>query len=250
MTVVVATLMCDRKRHSEMIGLPAMLRLRGDCAFYVNYETNLVRAPFTTPGTEPWAESIAALHESGRPWEYDTWSASSTWRDAPQFDQDQARLEPICIARNMARTYAIATGATHLVFVDADVVVRPDGLERLLALDVPLCGGYVPGRGAHSSGRYVFGERMRRDNLIFCKHGTLGYSLIRRDLFEVLPFRHGPHPLPEHRGTYLSEDPAFAADAEIYYGAEWVIDMGCTAEHIDNPHEPLTEATATEGGHL
>jgi hypothetical protein len=180
----------------------------------------------------------------------DMWEVASTWQNAPAYDQDQARLEPICIARNMARAYAIATGATHLLFVDADVVVHPDGLERLLALDVPLCGGYVPGRGAHNHTYYVFGERARIDNLIYCKHGTLGYCLIRRDLFEVLPFRHGPHPLPAYRHVHLSEDPAFAADAEIYYGAEWVIDMNCTAEHIDNPAEPLTLDRAATGGTL
>lgn len=244
MTVVVATLMCDRKRHSEMVGLPAMLQLRGDCSFYVNYETGLADE------LSLWGQSMRALRASGCPHDWDEWECLGTWRKAPRFDQDQARLEPICIARNMARSYAIATGATHLLFVDADVVVQPDGLERLLALDVPLCGGYVPGRGAHKHAYYVFGERMRRDNLIYCKHGTLGYALIRRDLFEVLPFRHGPHPSPAHRGTYLSEDPAFAADAEVYYGAEWVIDMNCTAEHVDNPAEPLTLDAAATGGHL
>lgn len=246
MTVVVATLMCDRKRHSEMVGLPAMLRLRGDCAFYVNYESTDDLAW----DASRWALADEFKGGKGRRIDFERWERMSTWLTRPAYDQDQARLEPICIARNMARGYAIATGATHLLFVDADVVVQPDGLERLLALNVPLCGGYVPGRGAHKHAHYVFGERMRRDNLIYCKHGTLGYALIRRDLFEVLPFRHGPHPLPEHRGTYLSEDPAFAADAEVYYGAEWVIDINCTAEHVDNPAEPLTLGTAATGGHL
>jgi hypothetical protein len=228
--IVVATLLCDLKAASAFVGPPAMLRLEGDCTFYVNIETE---------HRTGWAASREWMAASGRPFAWDIWSRSSSWSVRSERDQDSSRLEPICVARNMARAYALATGATHLLFVDADVVVKPDGLQRLLALKVPLCGGLVPGRGAHA-GRavYVFGERSRSGSLINCAHGTLGYCLIRRDLFEVVPFRWGPHPI--ERGVMLSEDPAFAADAQLHYGAEWIIDTTVTAEHVDDPAKPLT----------
>jgi hypothetical protein len=235
--IVVATLLCDRKQHDEMAGLPAMLNVRGDCHFYINYETQDESA---------WWKSRQKVVASSRPYAFDFWHRNSTWHQRSAVDQDSSRLEPICIARNMARAYAIATGATHLLFVDADVVVNADGLERLIALDTPLCGGYVPGRGVHNAGYYVFGQRSNDGTLIRCAHGTLGYCLIRRELFEVIPFRWGAHPLPEHRGVMLSEDPAFGADAETYYGAEWIIDTRITAQHIGN----LDEANARSGGHL
>lgn len=239
--IVVSTLLCDRKRGSEMSALPAMLRLEPpegvELRYYVNCETGDVGA---------WQASHAALEQSGRAYDCDYWQRASTWSKAPAYDQDQARLEPICVARNMARAYAVAMGASHLLFIDADVVVQPDGLRRLLAHDVRLIGGLVPGRGAHAAMRYVFGERWHRDNLIVCAHGTLGYCLIRRDLFEVIPFRWGPHPLHEHRNVMLSEDPCFGADAEVYYGAEWMIDTSVTAEHVGD----LREHEAAHGGHL
>jgi hypothetical protein len=235
--IVVATLLCDAKRRDEMTGLPAMLNVRGDCNFYVNYETH-------DSGT--WWASRQKVVASGRPYAFDFWQRESTWHARARADQDSSRLEPICIARNMARAYAISMGASHLLFVDADVVVNADGLERLLELNTPLCGGYVPGRGVHNTGHYVFGQKHKDGHLIYCAHGTLGYCLIRRDLFEVIPIRWGAHPSPEHRGVMLSEDPAFAADAERYYGATWVIDTRITAQHIGE----LDEVNAREGGHL
>jgi hypothetical protein len=235
--ILVATLLCDRKAGTQLIGLPAMLGIEGDCAFYLNIETTRQKT---------YDPALQALTGSGRPWHLDVWGRQSSWSRRSQVDQDQSRLEPICVARNMARALAVAIGATHLLFVDSDVVVQPDGLQRLLALDVALCGGLVPGRGAHA-GRavYVFGERMRKGNLINCAHGTLGYCLIRRDLFEVIPFRWGPHPI--ERGVMLSEDPAFAADALKQYGAEWWIDATATAEHRDDPARPMTLDQAMNG---
>lgn len=246
MTIVVATLFCDRKHRSEMVALPHMLKLRGDCAFYANYETDPLNAD-DSDWTGGWSKSGAALIASGRPFAFDFWTRYSNWHARDDRDQDQSRLEGICIARNMARTYALSVNASHLMFVDADVIVQPDGLERLLALNHPLCGGYVPGRGAHASAHYVFGERWRRGDLIGCAHGTLGYSLIARELFEVISFRYGPHPTV--RTTRLSEDPCFAADAERFGVQEWLIDTTITAEHWDDPERPLTLAEATNGGH-
>jgi glyoxylase-like metal-dependent hydrolase (beta-lactamase superfamily II) len=122
----------------------------------------------------------------------------------------------------------------------------PKTLDNIAALQPQ---ALVPGRGAHA-GRavYVFGERMRQGNLINCAHGTLGYCLIRRDLFEVIPFRWGPHPI--ERGVMLSEDPAFAADALKQYGAEWWIDASVTAEHRDDPERPMTPDQAQDGSEV
>jgi hypothetical protein len=56
--IVVATLLCDAKRRDEMVGLPAMLNVRGDCNFYVNYET---------ADSGAWWASRQKVVASGRP---------------------------------------------------------------------------------------------------------------------------------------------------------------------------------------
>jgi hypothetical protein len=239
--IVVATLLCDRKRASELIGLPAMLALEppdgAEIVHYINYETH---------HADMWGASRTMLVRSGREYGCDSWQRASSWLPAPHFDQDQTRLEPICVARNMARAYALSIGASHLLFIDADVIVKPDGLRRLIALNRPLVGGLVPGRGPHNGrAQYAFGERWRRDNIINCAHGTCGYMLIAREVFGILPFRWGIN-RDDTNGGYQSEDPLYCNDAVHLLGerGEFWIDTGADAEHWDNPARPLRDSEA------
>jgi len=233
--IVCATLLCDLKRNSQHIGPPAMLALDGDCRFYINLETG-------ERNGERWTPLRYLLQASGRPYDIDTWSRDSTWAKRSQRDQDSTRLEPICVARNMAMSFAIASGASHLFFVDADVVVDPYTLQRLLAHNVPLISALVPGRGAHNHAEYVFGERWRKGDLLSCAHATLGCTLIRRDAFVCTPFRWGAHPI--HRDVSLSEDPCFGADLEVHQGIEWLVDTSIRVQHLDDPVRPLTMSEA------
>lgn len=232
--IVVATLLSDIKYATRMTALPAMLQIKGDVKFYVNIETE--------HGFEVdwWGDVLEALKNSKRPFDYDRWHRGGSWWRRQPSDQDTSRLEPICIARNMARTYAMNLHAERLLFIDSDVVVYPNGLEQLMKLDWPLVGGLVPGRGAHNTAQYVFGVQKRERNLVYCRHGTLGYCLIRSDLFSMVPFRYGPDPL-DLKAAWLSEDPAFAHDAAAFHNVPyWIVDMNVRAKHLDDPAHPLT----------
>jgi len=233
--IVVATLLCDRKRNSWLKGLESVTRLQFQQPWqiYVNLEQ-----------TGRWDSGVYEpifdlLNSCTIPYDYDFWSWTSTWWTAPKYDQDQSRLTPIVNARNMALAYARATGASALMFVDADVIVPPHALATLEACGKSIVGGMVPGRGVHRAMRYIFGETNTWEGrLQICGHGTLGCCLIRREVFDYLSFRWGPaYP----NGTILSEDPAYCNDAKVLLGQNFWMHHDVQCEHWDDPDAPLTD---------
>ena len=229
--VMTSTLLCDRKRDSAFVALRRLVELTyPDTTIYVNIETNDFNG---------WGDVLKFLEDSGRPFHYDFWTHKSSWAGKPAFDQDQARLHPICIARNMSIQAAMGLGASHIFQVDADVVVPVDSIERLLALDRPLVGGLVPGRGAHMYAQYLSHIKSNVNGIVECEYATCGFALVRHDLFSVLKYRSGPH--NTERNVMLSEDPAYGTDAHDRWGVPWwTVDTNLRAEHIDSPHNPLT----------
>lgn len=70
--------------------------------------------------------------------------------------------------------------------------------------------------------------------------------LIERGVYELVRFRHGPHPV--RRDVWLSEDPAYAADAEYMKLTDgWYIVPEAISDHFDNPGHPLTMEEAYNG---
>ncbi len=236
--VTVATLLCDRKMRSQLVAIPHVLKIVGLDRLYVNIETELRGEEFEA-AYGPLRRLLAA--QNLLPVDTDVWSWDSSWRQRPTYDQDQRRLEGIVMARNMARAYMLRMDATHLLFVDSDVIAAPDGLQKLLALNHPICGGLVPGRGPDSRVYYAYdirGPVPGHPEAIECSHGTCGYMLIRRDVLSTLAFRFGAS--REAPGKALSEDPAFCSDAFLNgFGRYW-IHRGVRAEHWDDPMSPLT----------
>lgn len=232
--ILVATLLCDRKAYSQLYAIPRLFELTyPDIVVYINIQTDDLERNFS--GLLSFLESVS------RPYHMDVWSWRSTWWDPPRFDQDQRRLTPIVMARNMAIEAAMALGASHLFQVDADVVVPRDSIERLLELNHAIVGGLVPGRGCHSHVYYLSShQRCIRDGILEVNHGTAGFMLIRRDVFQYLRYRHGPSSV--YPGVYLSEDPAYTEDARERWGMGpmWVL-TDLVAEHWDNPDYPLTD---------
>src|SRR5512146_1012277 len=106
MSIVVATILCDRKASSQLIFLPHVLALEHpEVRFYLNIETS---------DNSTFVPLRQALIAQERPYDIDAWTWHSTWWKAPQYDQDQSRLTTIVIARNMALNYARAVNATHI----------------------------------------------------------------------------------------------------------------------------------------
>lgn len=237
--ILVATLLCDRKAYSQLYAVPRLFELSyPDITIYINIQTVALERHFS--------DLLEFLSGVDRPYHLDIWGWRSTWWEGPRFDQDQRRLVPIVMARNMAIEAAMALGASHLFQVDADVIVPRDSIERLLELDRPIVGGLVPGRGCHSHVHYVSARhRYIAPNLIEADHGTAGFMLIRRDVFERLRYRHGPSSV--YPGVYLSEDPAYTEDAREKwgFGSMW-LRTDLVAEHRDNPDHPLTESETAQ----
>lgn len=245
--IAVCVLLCDRKFSSSMVAIPRVCKIKGDdVRIYLNIETANLKALRQT-----YAKLFAFLDKNaaGR-YDVDAWSWSSSWWQPPRFDQDQRRLTPIVMARNMALNYAVShPDCTHVLFIDSDVRPHPDGLQKLLEMDRPLVGGVVPGRGPHSNMLYLFGNDVKRlpNGWIQVHHGTCGYMLIRRDLFSVIRFRYGPAGHGPTPMTDLSEDPAFCFDAREFMGVQRMyIHPDVQAEHWDDPEHPLTETAVAQ----
>jgi len=247
--IVLATILCDRKAYSQLQAIPAAaLTDYPDLHYYVHLETN-VGLPNIHSLFRPLLNYLD--YDCPIPHTLDVCHMASPWIPKPKYDQDQARLIGIVRARNEARAFALHNDASHILFVDADVIIKPDGLKRLLDLDRPLCGGLVPGRGAHSHVDYEFWPQFEvpdRPGVWEVGHGTCGYCLIRRDLFSTLAFRFGAS--RENPETALSEDPAYASDAYLNGFGRWWIDHSITAEHLDDPGNPLTGEGASQDGEI
>lgn len=229
--IVAAVIVTDNKLYSLLDCLKALEAVPEIDRLYLNIYTQHI---------ERYMEVFTYLQSSRLIYDYDEWFLTgSTWLPKRSYDQDNdARLPSITIARNMAVDFASKEEIDHLLFVDSDVIIRPDGVKRILRMNKPLSGGNVPGRGAHSHVRYVFGIQEQIGNILRCAHGTMGYCLIHKSIFQYLRFRRGPH--PDRPETILSEDPCFEIDAEKLGLCDgWWIDYTVIAEHRDDPDHPL-----------
>jgi hypothetical protein len=233
MSVLAAVILCDRKASSQLVALPNILAAPEIGEIHVNIETR---------DTSLFRDLEEALVAGGKPFTIETWHRDGWIGSRPVFDQDQKRLMYIVTARNMVIDYALSNHFDHLLFVDADVQIEPDGLKYLIALEQPLCGGLVPGRGGHTNIHYVLPSDygMFYDGpTIKCGCGSCGYMLIHRSIFSRLRFRWGLD--QQEDGNWLSEDPAYCQDAR-YLGLSdaFHIDTRATAKHWDDPEHPLT----------
>jgi len=82
----------------------------------------------------PTMQYIEKLEQQGLTVNVDIWNVVSTWFTPPKFNQDQSRLLPICMARNMCIERALAANADALLMIDSDVVVPPNSITRMLVV--------------------------------------------------------------------------------------------------------------------
>ena len=233
MKVLIAVLHCDRKAHNQLNCLQSIYNQDyPDYEVYHNIETT-DKASF-----KPLLDYCAARD---RITHFDFWNYESSWWKKPAFDQDQARLVPICEGRNRAIECAVEINADYLLFVDADMRVPANTITQLMARDKDMVGGYVKGRNDHKDAVYVFGGingiKYLPDDLIECDHGNIGFVLIKRKVFEVLRFRRGRHCVLGH---LQSDDPNYCFDwYDIWNGQRFYIDQKVKAEHIDDTVLPF-----------
>jgi hypothetical protein len=247
--IAVCSLGCDRKAAEGFPSWPTLFELDGDYTLYFNYEGALGDG-----GAEP-CDALGLIHlaaygddsfvppEGVEPkrrfsidcWAWETW-AGARWRSLPKFDQDQARLASIVTARSMCIEYAMQTNASHLLFVDADIIPPKDIIPKLLEVNRDAVCGLVYGRGVHKTSQYIFGEKRRWDEfgttLVECEHGNIGYTMLSRRLFEAVRFRYGRSVYPDGRDHMTSDDPAYHLDCFLKFGQWPVVRMDVVGQHI------------------
>lgn len=135
-------------------------------------------------------------------------------------------------ARNQMASDALGDGFDELIWIDADVVFRPDDVERLRSHGLPLvCGLYAKKNRTEfachflpGTGQVTFGSKGRLLEILYC---GLGFMHTRRQLYEAIQKRLSlpvcnqrfgrtlvpyflPMVVPDPTGSwYLSEDYAF-----------------------------------------
>jgi hypothetical protein len=230
MSVAVCSLGCDRKEAAGFPAWPRLFELEGVYSLYFNYEhkdsTNT--GPFQRSVLYRLTEKFPARNVSFDEWAWRT-TLGTEWHPVSKFDQDQARLRQIATARNMCIDYALLTGASHLLFIDADVIPPTDVIPKLMSLKRGLVGGIVPGRGCHKDLKYIFGEEREFSTgsaqVLEVRHGTCGCMMIERRVFDRIRFRYSID-------QGLSEDPAYALDVQERFGEKMWLHKGVVCEHV------------------
>jgi hypothetical protein len=234
--VLISVLMCDRKAHNMMIPIDDMINQDySDKILYFNIETK---------NKDQWKPMFDRLDASGVEYYYDFWNLESSWWKNPKFDQDQARLVPICIGRNMSIDAALDLGAAWLMFVDSDMTFPVNSVSGLLSRGKKMIGGFVRGRNDHKHAEYIFGAingiKDLGDGLIECDHGNIGFCLIKKDIFQYIRFRRGP--ADWDYGHLQSDDPNYCFDALNKWGFErHFVDKKIEAKHHDETVLPFKE---------
>ena len=138
------------------------------------------------------------------------------------------------------------TGASHLLFIDGDIIPPVDIIPKLLAVDHGAAAGLVHGRGMHSHVPYVFGEKrryMRGDppfEVIEAEHGNIGFTMLQRRLFEAVRMRWGTSHYPDGRVSMTSDDPAYHLDSFIKFGEWMLIRTDVVGRHVGDLHPGQT----------
>jgi hypothetical protein len=249
MTVAVASLGCDRKAAEGFPSWPTLFELDGDYSLYLNYEAQREDTPglrtahrviTSAAYGDAYADCVQPDLEPKRSYSLDVWTWGTftglDWRKHPAFDQDQARLSSIVTARSMCIEFALQTNASHLLFIDADIIPPKDIIPKMLEVNRDAVCGLVYGRGAHSACPYIFGEKRRWNEngyeLVEVEHGNVGFCLLSRKLFEAVRFRYGRSIYPDGRDCMTSDDPAYHLDCFLKFGQWPVVRMDVVGTHV------------------
>lgn len=162
---------------------------------------------------------------------------------------------PFDHARNAACMKALELGASHLFFLDSDVIPPPDAVTRLLARGVPLVSGVYARRSPphgipvmQRKGRWVMPEELPKEGLIEVDVVGAGCLLIRRDLLETVGKHHPQRPEAgkawfdwrvDHARSdklpadyYMSEDFTFNLHVKKTLGIPTLVDCGVVCRHV------------------
>lgn len=163
-------------------------------------------------GLHPFASLIARMEEVGATW----WTGHLD--DARTEVTTENRLRHITWFQNLATEYAVTCGASHLLFLAADLEPPPDALDKLLEVDHGLVGGEVSTyclSGPDVDG-YPFPVQRHMP--------TAAFVLIAREVFNVLRWRADGE-------AGMSDDPCYHHDARTLLGIDALVRKDCVGVH-------------------
>jgi hypothetical protein len=144
------------------------------------------------------------------------------------------RLRHITLGQNLATDYALAAGASHLLFLAADLEPPADCLTKLLEVDHPLVGGHVPTycldgpdwnteRGWHA-GRVGQMTQPKPGMDVRAHMASAAFVLIRRDLLRFVRWRWD-------LDAGMSDDPCLYHDALRFHAVAGLVRHDCVGRH-------------------
>ena len=149
-------------------------------------------------------------------------------------------------ARNLCAREALDYGAEYLMFVDSDVIIPNDAVNRLVAADSDIALGVYPRRDTMTGQTEVFlpGDNFLDENninlsdiykyqddpVIQVKGGGMGCTLIKTDLFNKVAYPWFKY-VEYDNGKVLSEDNYFCWRAKEEADAKIVCDTSVRCYH-------------------
>lgn len=128
------------------------------------------------------------------------------------------RLRHITLGQNLATEYAVSCGASHMLFLAADLEPPADCLPKLLEVDHPMVGGEVSTyclSGPDVDG-YPFPVQAHMP--------TAAFVLIAREVFNRLRWRADGE-------AGMTDDPCYHHDAATLLGVEALVRKDCVGIH-------------------
>jgi len=163
-------------------------------------------------GLEPFKPLLARLAElGGEWWEY-------RLDDRRTSIGTLSRLRHIVCGQNLCTDFAVAAGASHLLFLAADLEPPPDAIPKLLELQWPIVGGEVTTYCL--SGKPVEGYAFP----VEAHMATAAFVMMERAVFNQLRWRWD-------REAGMSDDPCLHHDALTLLGIETYVRKDCIGIH-------------------
>jgi hypothetical protein len=169
---------------------------------------------------KPVMTELLALNISGESSGTGGWY-SYRYSDNRETIETGNRLWHICAGRNIIQDRAMDIGASHILFLDADMEPPADCISKLLELDWPIVGGHVPTynlRGprvqyrGHCGPRQMMDERLYPEEWDVQAHmNTAGFLLVAREVFKRVRWRWSAE-------DGMTDDPCYEADAREFLG--------------------------------
>jgi hypothetical protein len=138
------------------------------------------------------------------------------------------RLHHICAGRNLITDYAYGHGASHILYLDADMRPPADALPKLLEMGHPLVGGHVPTYN-------LSGPRVQSYPYPVERHmNTAGFLLVAREVYRKIRWRYDTD-------AGMSDDPCYHHDAHTYLGIDTHVRKDVIGRHWPESIPPLEQ---------